>query len=112
MSDELRSPRSDPYGHGHRVGARNSARMRGHRVGVRQAGCRTLAKLKVGLGLVLRFHRAPSFDPFHLLSTPVTYCAGSFGSGTPFLDAFAILVPPSQPTLPTDALTLGVCGWI
>ena len=97
MSDELRSPRSDPYGHGHRVGARNSAPMCGHRMSVRQAAYRTLAGLlaNVGLGLVLGFYRAPSFDPFHLLSTPVTYCAGSFGSGTPFLDTFAVLVTTS-----------------
>jgi len=115
MSDaELRSPRSNPYGDGYRIGARNSIAMCGHRVGVCQAGCRTVAGLvaNVGLGLVLGFYRASSFDPFHLLSTAVTYSAGTFGSGSPFLDAFPILVTAGQPTLPADPLTLGILGWI
>ena len=84
--DELQS---DPYRHGHRAG-------------VHQAASRTLARLlaNVVLGLVLGFYRVSSFDPFHLLSTQVTYCAGgSFGSG-----AYSILVTPSKPTFPTDPL--------
>lgn len=117
MSDgKLGSARSDPYGHGHRISARNTVPMCGHRMRVGQAACCTLTGLlllgNVGLGLVLRFDRASTFDPFHLFSTPVTDCAGSFGSGTPFLDAFSVLVTPNQATLATDPLTLGVRGWI
>ena len=111
MSDGELHARSDPYGDGYRICPRNAIRMARDRMDVYQGGHNSLTGLlaNVGLRLVLRLHRSSSLDTLHLLSTPVTHRARSFGTGIPFLDAFSILVVSNQAALSTDALSLGIC---